>query len=158
MASTQNDRAVGEDTVRQFVETIWSSMLKLEVSRAEAAGPPWKGRRHVTGLIHITGSWEGTITLACSSELARRAGATMFGIDPVDATDEEIKDAIGELTNMTGGNVKNLLEGSCQLSLPSVTEGVDYTISVPGSRLTSAVHFECEGEPLVVSVLEKRFS
>ena len=157
MQSTEK-QAVGEEELFQFTETIFESMLSLVVQRSSEPVNGKGTERFITGCIQITGAWEGTITLECSTELARKASAIMFDVEPAAATDAEIQDALGELTNMTGGNIKNLLPGTCHLSLPSVTEGVDYTVSVPGSQLQSQVTFECEGQPLVVSMLRKEDS
>ena len=66
--------------------------------------------------------------------VARRAAAVMFELDASAASLEDMQDAVGELTNMTGGNVKALLEGQCALSLPAVVEGRDYSIPCPGAR------------------------
>ena len=79
----------------------------------------------------------------------------MFGASEDAVSEEEVQDALGEVANMTGGSVKNTLTGRSELSLPAVTEGTDYTVTVPGSKLVSQVNFECEGEPLEVSILEK---
>lgn len=109
-----------------------------------------------TGCILITGDWEGAVTLDLPSGLARRAGAIMFGGSPDEVADAEIRDVVGELTNITGGNVKALVGGTCQLSLPAVTEGADYLMSLPGSSVVNRVQLDCDGELLLVTVLERK--
>jgi chemotaxis protein CheX len=128
-------------------------VLGLDVRRVEESSMP--GRRTLTGCVQITGTWEGAVTLDCSAALARRVAGIMFGVSPEHAESGEIQDALGEMTNMTGGNIKNLLPSPSLLSLPSVTEGLDYTVSVPGGRLIGQVAFDCLGEPLRVSLLER---
>ena len=56
----------------------------------------------------------------------------MFGSAPDVVTDAEVVDALGELTNMIGGNVKSLLPAPSQLSLPMVSDSV-WPTTVPGS-------------------------
>jgi len=136
-----------------LTESIWRSVLGLDVSRVEER--PKSGQRTLTGCVQITGTWEGAVTLDCSAALARRVAGIMFGVTPEAAASDEMKDALGEMTNMTGGNIKNLLPSPSLLSLPSVTEGLDYTVSVPGGRLIGQVAFDCLGEPLRVSLLER---
>jgi len=144
---------VAEKDICLLTESIWRSVLGLDVSRVEEK--PKSGQRTLTGCVQITGTWEGAVTLDCSAALARRVAGIMFGVTPEAAASDEMKDALGEMTNMTGGNIKNLLPSPSLLSLPSVTEGLDYTVSVPGGRLIGQVAFDCLGEPLRVSLLER---
>ena len=55
----------------------------------------------MAGRIHITGSWEGTVMVACSVELARKVAAGMFGIEPEEAAEDEIQDALGEMERLS---------------------------------------------------------
>ena len=47
-----------------------------------------------------------------------------------------------------------LSEGDAQLSLPAVVQGMDYAVRVPGSHQVGRYEFACEGEPLVVTILQ----
>src|SRR5262245_9205552 len=109
--------------------------------------------RTLTGCVQITGAWEGAVILHCPSPLARKAAAIMFEMDAEAASDDEVKDALGELTNMIGGNVKAQLRQPSRLSLPSVTEGADYSVTVPGSRPLTKVTFDCDGQVMSVTLL-----
>ena len=63
------------------------------------------------------------------------------------------QDAIGELTNMLGGNVKGLVAEPSRLSLPTVVEGDRFSVRVPQrTQPRTALAFECAGEPCVVRV------
>jgi len=146
---------IADKDITTVTESIWRSVLGLEVEPAGEATGRDEGKRFLTGCVQITGSWEGAVTLDCSASLARRVAGIMFGVSPDKAESDEIQDALGEMTNMTGGNIKNLLPAPSLLSLPSVTEGIDYTVSVPGGRLLTQVAFECQGEPLRVSLLQR---
>ena len=91
--------------------------------------------------------------MSCPAELAREVASVMFGVEPADVSASELSDAIGELANMTGGNLKALLPELTMLSLPSVTEGTDYSVRIPGARLVTAIAFEVLGKAVVVSLL-----
>jgi chemotaxis protein CheX len=67
---------------------------------------------------------------------------------------EEIRDALGELTNVIGGNVKALFPGPSALSLPTVAVGSDYDLGVIDASATRTVSFTCDGQPLVVTLFE----
>ena len=142
-----------EEEIRQVAEMVWDSVLGTPLVRSPEIPPP--PDRVVSGWVHFTGAWEGAVTIECSAEFARTAAATMFGVDLANATPSVMQDAMGELTNMTGGNVKALLPEGCRLSLPTVVEGSAYTARVPGSELVTSVGFKCQGSPVVVRLLKK---
>ncbi len=142
-----------EEEIRQVAETVWESVLGVSLVRQSSIPPT--PLRVVSGCVQFTGAWEGAVTIECSAEFARQAAATMFGVDLSAASVSDTQDAIGELANMTGGNVKALLPEPCRLSLPTVVEGADVTTSVHGGELVTSVAFECQGSPLVVRLLKK---
>jgi hypothetical protein len=84
--------------------------------------------------------------------LAQRAARIMFSLQE-DATLADMQDALGEITNMTGGHLKALMSGDCFLSLPAVVEGIDYSIRIPSARVLNRVVMDCEGMPAVVSLV-----
>ena len=138
----------------EVTERIWSSILGLELEQAPLNGSA--SDRYFTGCVQITGEWEGAITLACSEWLARHVTSIMFETPADEASFEEVQDAVGELTNMLGGNLKVLLPQPSQMSLPAVIEGSDYKIMVPSTAVMNEVGFNSEGHPLRISILQKK--
>ncbi len=144
-----------ESDVQMLVEAIWSTVLSLQARRARSgrdlrlddAGPV------ITGCAQITGAWEGAVLLECSVALAHRAAAAVFRTDPAELSVADLEGAIGELTNMHGGNLKGLLPDSCFLSLPAVVHGRDHRLRVPGAAEVCRQVYECDGERFVVSIL-----
>lgn len=145
-----------EQEIISLTQYIWGATLNLEAIPHDEPVPPVPGGRTLDGVINITGAWAGALVLQVPEHVARRAASVMFEIEEDSATLEDMQDAVGELTNMTGGNVKALLEGHCALSLPAVVEGRDYSIRVPGSQAITRVTFDIDGEPFVVSLLTRR--
>jgi chemotaxis protein CheX len=147
-----------DNVLRETVRNIWTVILGLEVQEGLESAPALaklNSGRTLTACVQLAGAWEGSVLLYCTADLARRSAAVMFGMEPDGMSDEDIEDALGELANMTGGNVKALLPQPCELSLPAVVEGIDYRFVVPGSKVVSNVLLECEGDPFLVTVLEK---
>jgi chemotaxis protein CheX len=142
-----------EEEIRQVTETVWESVLGVSLVRQPTVPAP--PARVVSGCVQFTGAWEGAVTIECSAEFARQAAATMFGVEVGAASLSDTQDAIGELANMTGGNVKALLPEPCRLSLPTVVEGGNFTTRVLGGELVTTVAFECQGSSLVVRLLKK---
>ena len=125
--------------------------LQIRWENSAPAAPP----EYVTSWVSISGSWSGTITIGCSMAAARRAAAAMFGVTPEEASEEEVRDAMGEVANIIGGNLKGMLQGHSTLSLPTVADGADDSMHVPGSVAIQASRFESGGEPLVVTVFSR---
>jgi CheY-specific phosphatase CheX len=145
-----------EQEIISLTQYIWGTTLNLDAVPLDGAESATVHGRTLDGVINITGAWAGALVLQVPEHVARRAAAVMFEMDEAAATLEDMQDAIGELTNMTGGNVKALLEGQCQLSLPAVVEGRDYSIRVPGSEAVTRVAFDLDGQPFVVSLLTRK--
>ncbi len=141
-----------EEHIREVTESIWSNMLGAHIApcviRQGAAAP----QPYVRGCVHIYGGWEGAITIGCSRAFARRAAGVMFELAPEAASPDEVRDALGELANIVGGNIKAMLPGPSKLSLPDVTEGSDHGLAAADGATLGEVWFECDGEPLVVAV------
>jgi chemotaxis protein CheX len=146
-----------EPQLTEITERVWDSLVEVPLLPRQPGQPgPVAGARTMTGCVQITGAWEGAVTVHCSAELAKALTAAMFMVDPQDTTPEEISDALGELANMVGGNVKALLPEPCRISLPTVADGMDYRLSVPGTRPVTAITWTCAGEPLMVRLLERK--
>lgn len=145
-----------EQEIISLTQYIWGATVNLDAVPLDAAAPSTPGGRTLEGVINITGAWAGALVLQVPEQVARRAAAVMFELDESATSLEDMQDAVGEITSMTGGNVKALLEGQCALSLPAVVEGRDYSIRVPGSEAVTRVTFDIEGAPFVVSLLTRR--
>src|SRR3546814_9799281 len=80
----------------------------------------------------------------------------MFGMEVDEVSKADIDDAIGEITNMTGGGIKSMLEGSCSLSLPTVIEGASFTVTSLGTEPIHELSYAVEDSWLAVRVLERK--
>ena len=148
---------VVEEELDCITRMVWDS-LSLSVERfvgdpSEAAG----AEPAFLGSISISGAWEGTVTLRCTAQLARQATSVMYEMEPGSITDAELHDAVGELTNMIGGNIKALVAQPSRLSLPSVAllgTGGDgsSTRGWPAATAFRQVAFACGDQPLVVAI------
>ena len=99
----------------------------------------------------ISGEWNGTVCVSCSQLAARHATSAMFGMEDDELTADEINDAVGELVNVVGGNIKSLVPGPSVLGLPTVIEGLP--VALPTNlELAHEVRFSWMAEPVVVTV------
>lgn len=139
-----------EEEITQVTSLVWESVLGVTL---QPQGDIPVVDRPVVGCVRVTGAWNGAVTIECDEGMARDAAATMFGVAPRLAGRAEIRDAVGELVNMTGGNVKALLPAESRLALPTVAEGDPRAAVLPGAEVVTQVAFACEGQPLVVRLL-----
>lgn len=143
-----------ESSLSELTSEIWTSMLGIDLAPANGHMDSLGHDRTLTGIVQITGDWSGAITVRCPTELASTFASAMFAADPASLELDEVRDALGELTNMTGGSVKGMLPGQCQLGIPAVAEGVDYTLAIPRGHPVCTLGFEYEGRPLEVVIYE----
>jgi chemotaxis protein CheX len=140
------------DDIRKLTTDVFSLTLGLDLAPGDVPPPATDGRM-IEGCVHVTGAWSGAVVLICRRPLADRVAQIMLSLGSDEPSLLDVQDAFGEITNMVGGNIKGLSEAPCFLSLPSVIEGSDYQVRIPGTRVMRKVAFECQGEPLLVHLL-----
>lgn len=143
-----------ETEICSYTENIWESILGLKVEKIDVPFKIEGENNTLAGCVHIMGAWEGTVSLQCSKDLAKKAAAIMFGVKEDAADMEQIQDALGELTNMTGGNIKAVLPEPSYLSLPAVSV-TDYRLHIPGTELVTTVNFKCNEHTFSVTVVKR---
>jgi chemotaxis protein CheX len=140
-----------DEEILGITRDVWESFTGTTIEPADHQVRP-DGGDVTVGWVTVTGEWQGSVLLACPARLARMAAAAMFDLPAAQLDDEQVADALGELTNMIGGNIKSLIPGPSRLSMPTVTVGAPATVPTPGAALLSTVSLACEGLPLTVSV------
>jgi chemotaxis protein CheX len=88
--------------------------------------------------------------------MAVAIAAAMFEMEPDELSEDEVRDAFGEVANLLAGQFKLDLPEGCALSLPTVTKGEDYLVNVPGSNLVQRACACQAGECMTVSVFERK--
>jgi chemotaxis protein CheX len=139
---------------RDAVESVWSTMLGIDVEPGQAMVLDRGDPDYMTGCIQITGAWQGAVTVDCSVGLARQITALMFGIEVYETMPDQVSDALGEMTNIISGTIKSFLPEPSSLSLPAVAEGRDCYFRVIGARLVAQLCFSYKGEPFQVTIVE----
>ncbi len=109
-----------DDDLFAIAEMVWSSYLDPDGSNPLVALPMEECSREGSASVSVTGAWWGHVVIRCSSAAAQQAASALLGLDGAEATYEDVTDAVGELANIIGGNVKSLLPEPCALSLPHV--------------------------------------
>ncbi len=151
-----NVRELIVQCIRQSSANVFSTMLGTELGEGaasfEASVPePNDG---VVSFIGLAGAWAGTGSVTCSPSLACRICSLMLMTES-NSVNEEVLDAVAELTNMIIGSVKTDLEqhlGQLGLSIPTVVYGRNFRTKSAGTSEWTVVRFVWEGETLEVKL------
>lgn len=139
----------------ESTQEIFSSMIMLEVT----AGEPYKRnesilKQSISGIIGLAGNMKGLLAIHLPNEVALKITTAFLGME-VDEIDEDVRDAIGELANMLGGNIKSALDpkgSEIQLSMPSCISGEEYSIDCIADAEEVSVPFELDGATFLVEL------
>jgi chemotaxis protein CheX len=143
-------------SINRSVLNVFSTMLGVELAGGEASveqSTP-DSNDGVVSFIGIAGTWAGTGSVCCSPKLACRVCELMLMTEAA-SVNEDVLDAVAELTNMVIGNVKTDLEaevGPLGLSIPTVVFGRNFKTKSAGSTEWIITRFPWEGEILLVKV------
>jgi chemotaxis protein CheX len=145
---------VTDETVNQVVAEVFSTMLGIEVI---PCGPrqATAGEICIAACVHVSGACSGSIVVRVPAAFGRRIASAMFAMDAADLGDGEVKDAMGEVANMVAGALRLALPTPNAISLPSVAEGRELSLRVPGSETVLEAWFGAEGADFAVSLLDR---
>jgi chemotaxis protein CheX len=140
--------------IEQAVQEIFSSMVFLDIEAIdEEQLVPMDGSM-VSGMIGLAGDLQGSVLIHLPEKVAIAITNAFLGIEIV-RLDEDVKDAVGELTNMVAGGIKFLLPEKSQeieLAIPSVVCGQGYSCEATGRFTRTAVLFELASGRFVVEI------
>lgn len=147
------------EKIIESVKEIFTTMVMMDISdldeKAELAATQ---KNSITGLIGMAGSVKGIIAIHLPNEVAFAITGSFLGMD-VTEINEDVEDAIGEIANMIGGNVKAILSGNgsdIDLSLPSTISGSDYDLQTVKNAERTTVKFKSESGDFFVEMQLER--
>ena len=134
--------------IRSATNDVFTTMLNLTVTPGDVfvekeESVPSSG---VVSLIGLAGSWVGSGSLACSAGCAAAIASALL-MASYTAIDEDVLDAVAEVTNMIIGNVKTELEsrlGAMGLSTPTVIYGRNFQTRSSGNQEWTVVPFSVD--------------
>lgn len=139
---------------------VFGTMLGLEIealpSHLEGSDPSVDDG--VLAFVGMAGPWTGAGAITCSAAFARQICQSLLGSE-ADSVNEEVLDALGEVTNMIIGGFKTLIEqhtGPLGLSIPTVVYGRNFTSHSTGRNDWVVAPFKCGPEMMEVRVCIKQ--
>lgn len=145
------------DDVEALLMQIWESLTEnpdaLVFAGAAAATPARSDAEMMVASVGLHGDFNGAVHVLCADGTARHIATQMMALSPDDPVDPaDVDDALGEVANIIGGNVKSLLDGVEILSLPVVRRlsgaELDHQQTLSGPALHTS--FAMWGEEQVV--------
>jgi chemotaxis protein CheX len=145
---------LNEETIVDLTSQLFSALLADgDAIMATAAGADrLRSADTLIATVDITGTPPARVEVACSLPLARAVAAAMFATTEHALDESAVLDAVGELVNIIGGNVKALFDGEAGLSLPALRIESGLPECPTGSAC--AATFLWRDEPLAVRVTE----
>ena len=120
------EQAAITDALLEGAKEVFETMIFMDIEESTELDQKIEGDA-LLGSITFKGNYEGCLAICCANSCAKTIAANMLGMEPDEQVgQEDINDAIGEVTNMVMGSVKaRLLDviGNVDVSIPSVVCG-----------------------------------
>jgi chemotaxis protein CheX len=137
-------------------EQVFSAMLGSEITFGNSyneTNPPGPSTG-VIAVIGLAGAWVGTACLCCGADTAWWMASRMLGMEFAEVN-EEVLDAVSEITNMIVGSFKTEAEahfGPLGLSIPTVVYGFSFTARTASKERWVVVPIASDGHPLDIKI------
>ncbi|MBL4902557.1 MAG: chemotaxis protein CheX [Desulfocapsa sp.] len=118
-----------QDKLIEATMDIFSSMVMMEITVKEIMTEHGQLQDSITGMIGLAGTHKGVLAVHFPYTVAMAITSSFLMMD-VEEINEDVHDAVGEIANMLGGNVKTILSEKgrdIDLSLPSTIAGSQYS-------------------------------
>lgn len=142
--------------INPFISSLsntFSIMAGVDVQREQIVMKKDSSFIHeISGVIGLSGRAAGAIVLSVSEKLALRVASKML-MTEIKEINDDVLDAIGELTNVIAGSAKSELEElHLNVSLPNVITGNSHDIRFPSNVTPICVQFSSEWGDLALEV------
>lgn len=141
---------VGAEQVLDIAGDVWSSLAgPEEVLVPLPASPAHLPLDALSAWVLVLGPWSGAVVVTTGASTALElTRALLRAADDEELTAEDVTDALGEVANVVGGNVKSLLTAPSVLGLPQVGHGME----APTGEVVVQLDLSWRGQPLCLSL------
>jgi len=141
---------------RHATTEVFTTMLGMEIEPldAYAESEPPVAAAGILSLIGFAGTWVGNGSFFCTAPMACAMADALLMAEH-HTVDEEVLDAMAEMTNMILGNVKTELEeilGPMLLSIPTVLYGRNFVKRSMGKREWVVIPFNYKEERIEIQI------
>jgi chemotaxis protein CheX len=147
------------DQIIEAAKEIFSSMLMMEIAESDEEEIGTASLTDsISGIIGLAGTYKGVLAIHLPHAVAMAITSSFLGMD-VAEINSDVEDAVGELANMLGGNVKSILSEKgrdINLSLPTTISGKDYDFQPTKDADRMIISLRCETGRFIIDLqLEK---
>lgn len=134
------------------LDTITGTLsdIMLHTTFHQTSETLFSGREIYIAQIYFTDAWQGSLRIITTDTLARTLAERIFSDPAYPVTSFEMSEALREIVNITGGNLKNFLPEGTKLSLPNLN--IVSEIPLIHSIITT-LHYEAECEPYRIDLI-----
>lgn len=138
--------------VERIVRDVLLTMTSYETHPSNEQYAPSKDR--LTCAVFFAGSWKGGVIIECPLAMGFEFTSRLMRIPAPESFNDDVCDALGELANMIGGNLKSVLPPGSSLSIPTVVEGSHYSLRICGQNRNERMAFVGLDGPFWVTLVE----
>jgi flagellar motor switch protein FliN/FliY len=142
--------------VSESVIDVFDTMLSAKLEITDKISPDSLEKIRNVGSVSFAGDATGMVSIHVGDNFSRELAAAMLGMEIEKLeSDEEIRDMLGELSNIVGGNLKSTFTDAglgCALSTPSFTTGTDFKIESLNMEKYERFAFDCDGNIVFVEM------
>jgi chemotaxis protein CheX len=150
--------------INPFINATLNVLQTMAFIKCQAGKPYLKkdnvAQGDVSGVIGFTGERNGTVSVTFDELCILKVVSNMFGEEMKDLNDE-VSDAVGEITNMISGQARKELEETGRLfhgAIPTVITGKNHKIESTTKGPKIAIPFATDaGTFTIVVCLENKF-
>jgi Chemotaxis phosphatase CheX len=137
-------------------QQAFSVLAEIEVFPSPAVAELTPMGPDIRGIICYAGESQGRIRIECSPSIAFAFTERMTGAELPTAFNEDVRDAIGELINTIGGNLKGLLPAGTRINTPFVFAQPADKTQGPPEPLLSRLTFDSQFGPFRLVLLDEQ--
>jgi hypothetical protein len=141
--------------IGQTAGTVLRAGIDLPLRQVSLAAGAIDRPGALEGRVGISGAWQGEAVIRCGVALARRVAGAMYAVPPQQVRVEQIQSAVTQLASLTASGLETMLPQPCRRERPLVRAACDADAQRLGGPVRGQAQFDCEGEPLVVLLVER---
>jgi len=140
------------EKISQAVSDVFSSMVGHQPEQLDSIAD--HVQPGLTAIVGLTGEPAGILSVSCELATASKIAGLMLGSE-IDGSEEDARDALGEVCNMVAGSLKSSLskqDDRCRISIPTVVSGTHYHIKSMLYGEKHSVTFRFEGHLILIDL------
>jgi chemotaxis protein CheX len=145
--------------INPFISATLNVLETMAFVKSKAEKPYLKkdnvAKGDVSGIVGFTGETNGTVFITFDEPCIVKVVSNMFG-EQINEINDEIKDAVGELTNMISGQARKELEEIGKVfqgGIPSVVSGENHELKPMTKGPKIAIPFKTEFGSFTIEVV-----